>query len=292
MTDPAVAKAGWNFFMVESDASKGVHNPGFVSAALDVSIFATEAYTARVAADPTVGGGTGTGAGAVSCTTPFVYWAEIVGHMPGNGTSQWRTDLVARNLATTDASLRLVLHQAGANLEGNGVVIGGGQNAFEDVVAMLGGTNNLGSLEICSDRPLMVMSRIFNRDSTGTFGQSFDGFVADAGYDSGQTLSLIGLRQKTDLFRTNISVTNGGTTEAEVAISLYSASGTLVDTYNLTIPAGQVVMDVEPFKNRANAPDLGWGYATVTVIRGNNIHTSGSVVDMKTNDPTTIPAKQ
>src|SRR4051794_38108618 len=31
------------------------------------------------------------------------------------------------------------------------------------------------------------------------------------------------------------------------------------------------LQDIEPFKNRANAPDVDWGFATVTVVKGTNI---------------------
>jgi len=299
--DPAIPKAGWNYFMVHSDKSKGVHNPAFVNSGLDVSIFAVKNLNAAAGAtipgggtaNAGLGGGLGNGAGAVSCTTAYVYWAEIAGHAPGNNGSQWRTDIVVRNLGTSDAALRFVLHRANApNLEGTGAVIGGGQNAFEDLVATMGGTSTIGSLEICSTQPLLLAGRIFNQAPDGTFGQYLDGRVADLGYSAGQTVSLIGLRQKTGAFRSNFSVTNGGTTEAQVAITLYDATGKSINNYNLTIPAGTVLQETEPFKNRANAPDIGWGYATVTVLKGSNILTSASLIDMKTNDPTTIPPKQ
>jgi hypothetical protein len=75
-------------------------------------------------------------------------------------------------------------------------------------------------------------------------------------------------------------------------IATCASVGKSIDNYNLTIPAGTVAQDSEPFKNRANAPDLDWGFATVTVLKGTNILTSASMIDMKTNDPTTIPPKQ
>ena len=137
-----------------------------------------------------------------------------------------------------------------------------------------------------------MLNRIFNQSDDGTFGQTFDGRVADLGYSAGQTVSLIGLRQKTDAYRTNLVVANGGTTEAEVAIILFDSSGQSVHAYNLKIPAGGAVLDTEPFRNRANTPDVDWGFATVTVLKGTNVITSGSMIDVKTNDPTTIPAKQ
>ncbi len=303
--DPALIKAGWNYFMVENDKSEGVHNPAFVNSALDLSIYATNALASSLGGTATattpagnsaaaIGGGLGNGAGAVSCTSSYVYWAEIAGHMPGSEGSQWRTDIITRNLSSHDATLKFFLHQSdGTMLTGNGAVVASGQKAFEDIVnATLGGGNNLGSLEICSDQPLLVNGRIFNAATSGTFGQNLDGAVADVGYSTGQTVSLIGLRQKSDSFRTNISVTNSGTTEAQVSITLYDATGTSIKTYTLTVPAGQVVQDTEPFKNRANAPNLDWGFATVTVLKGSNIHTSASLADNKTNDPTTITAKQ
>ncbi len=300
VADPAIPKAGWNYSMVESDKSLGVHNPAFVNSALDVSLFAITTInnnSTPVAGGggtgSSIGGGTGNGAGAVSCTTSYVYWAEVAGHMKGIADSEWRTDLITRNLSSNPATLQFVLHQASAaNLVGAGAVNGGAQKTFEDVVATLGGSNNVGSLEICSDQPLLVLGRIFNQGNDGTFGQSLDGRVADLGYSSGQTVSLIGLRQQTGAFRSNISITNGGTTEAQVAVNLYDATGASLNNYNLTVPAGQVLQDVEPFKNRANAPDVNWGFATVTVLKGSNILTSASMIDMKTNDPTTIPPKQ
>ncbi|HEX9161061.1 MAG TPA: hypothetical protein VF980_05070 [Thermoanaerobaculia bacterium] len=301
LIDPAIAKSGWNYLMVQADKSKGVHNPAFVNSALDVSLFAVTTLNTNGtvtlgtggAKDTGIGGGVGNGAGAVSCTTPFVYWTEIAGHNPGLAGSQWRTDLVARNLSTNDANVKFILHQAtAANLEGNGVVTGSSLKAFEDVIGLIGGANNIGSLEICSDQPLLVAGRIFNQGGVGTFGQNFDGRVADLGYGAGQTVSLIGLRQKTDTFRSNITVTNAGKTDAQVTINLFDATGKSLTKYDLAIPAGQALQDTEPFKNRASAPDVDWGFATITVVKGNNILTSGSMIDMKTNDPTTIPAKQ
>lgn len=298
IVNPALPKAGWNYFSVESDASKGVHNPAFINSGLDVAIYAVKTMNAAAAtpAPPVpaagLGGGLGNGAGAITCTTPYVYWAEIVAHSPGAAESQWRTDIIARNLTTNPASLRFVLHQAGGNLEGTGTVNASSQKAFEDIVATLGGMNNKGSLEICSDQPLLVSGRIFNQDATGTFGQGFDGHVADLGYTVGQTISLIGLRQKADAYRTNISVTNAGTTEAQVSVTLYDSTGTALNTYTLTIPAGLAAQDTEPFVGRANAPNVDWGFATVTVLKGSNIRASASMIDMKTNDPTTIEAKQ
>jgi hypothetical protein len=298
VTDPNVAKAGWNYFVAHADKSHGVHNPTFVNSALDVALFATRAVniasTTPTAPVPSAafGGGVGNFQGAVSCTTPFVYWAEIAGRVPGAANSQWRTDIIARNLGTERAQVRFILHDAQGDLEGHGVIDGSSQQGFEDIVAVLGADNRLGSLEICSNQPLLVTGRVFNKSVDGTFGQNIDGHVADLGYSTGQTVSLIGLRQKTGEWRTNLSITNGGKTEAHVLVTLFSANGTSLTSYTLAVPAGRMLQDLEPFKTRISQPDIDWGYATVTVVRGTNIRTMGTLIDMKTNDPTTIPAKQ
>jgi hypothetical protein len=298
--DPNIGKAGWNYFMVSADKSFGVHNPGFVNSALDVAAFSAQAIAASYTSSPTVantptaiGGGLGNGAGAVTCSTKYVYWAEIAGHMPGNAGSQWRTDLIARNLGGSAANVKFVLHQAdGTSLTGTGSVPAIGQKAFEDIVATLGGGNNIGALEICSDQPLLTQGRIFSAATNGTFGQNLEGKVADNGYGVGQTVNLIGLRQNVDTWRSNISVTNGGKSEAQVSIVLYDQTGLPLKTYTLTIPAGTVLQDNEPLKARANTPDVGWAYATLTVLKGSNVYTSASLVDSKTNDPTTVLPKQ
>jgi formate-dependent nitrite reductase cytochrome c552 subunit len=299
VADSTLAKAGWNFIMVESDKSMGVHNPAFVNSAIDVSVFAMKMLNSTATPNnplagnqARIGGGVGNGAGAVSCKSPFVYWTEVAGHLPGNAGSQWRTDLVARNLSSNNATLRFVLHGKSGNIEGAGTISGNAQNAFEDVVATLGATNDAGALELCSDQPLLVRSRTFNQSDNGTYGQNFDGQVADVGYFAGQTVSLIGLRQQPGAFRTNIVLTNGGKTDAEVMVTLFDKTGTSIKSYTTTITAGSAIIDTEPFANRAGAPEVGWGFATVTVTKGSNIWASASMIDMKTNDAITIPAKQ
>ncbi len=297
VADPALAKSGWNYFMAHSDKSKGAHNPAFVNSALDVALFAVQTLnsastTPSIGTRPGVAGGPGDGTGAVSCTTPYVYWTEIAAHAPGAYNSEWRTDLVARNLGATTANLKFVLHQYNGNIEGTGTITGRAQKAFEDIVLALGGVSAKGSLEVCSDQPLLVAGRTFSATTAGTFGQNFDGHVASLGYGVGETISLIGMRQQTATWRTNLNVTNGGATDAEVGIVLFDANGTQVGSYNLTVPKGQVVQDLEPFTNRAGKPDIGWGFATITVVKGTNIQASAALVDSRTNDPTTIEAKQ
>ncbi len=288
----ALPKAGWNLTTIEADSSKGVHNPTFVKRALDLSIYAVQnASTGAATTNPGANGGPGGGFGAVGCTSPYVYWAEIAAHLPGANESQWRTDVVARNLAASTANLKLILHTASGDFQTTGTVAGGAQSAFEDIVKAMGQTNAKGSLEICSSQPLMVLGRIFTVSSGGTYGQFLDGHIANLGLQKGDVASLIGLRQAADQFRTNFTVSNGGTLPATVDVTLYDNAGVALTTYTLTVAPGQVQQDLTPFATRANKPDLGWGFATLKVIEGFNINASASVIDAQTNDPVTIPTK-
>jgi hypothetical protein len=293
VADPAIPKAAWNLLMVENDSSKGVHNPTYVERALDLAIYAVTHIQAagNGGTNTSANGGPGGGFGAVGCTSPYVYWAEIAAHLPGANDSQWRTDMAARNLSGSIANLKLILHTATGDFQTTGTVAAGAMGTFEDVVKTMGQTNAKGSLEICSSQPLLVLGRMFTVASGGTYGQFLDGHVANLGLNKGDTASLIGLRQGLGTFRTNISVTNGGTLPATVEVKLYDTTGTLLTTFTLAVPAGQVIQDLTPFDTRANKPDLGWGFATVKVIDGFNIQTSASVIDAQTNDAVTIPAK-
>ena len=293
VADPTIPKAAWNLLMIESDKSKGVHNPGLVNTVLDVTIYALQHPTGTTGSyvDPSLGGGPGGSAGAVSCTSPYVYWTEIASRGQGYGGSQWRTDMVALNLANTSAALRFVLHTTSGNFETTGAVPASGQGVFTDIVGMLG-VQTKGALEICSDKPLLVTGRNFNQSTDGTFGQFIDGHVANLGMVAGQSAQLIGLRQETGKYRTNIAVANGGTQAAQAAITLFDNGGNALTSYNLPIPAGQVVQDLIPFEARANMPNLGWGFARVTIVSGSNVIVSASVVDGVTNDPTYVPAKR
>jgi hypothetical protein len=162
---------------------------------------------------------------------------------------------------------------------------------FEDVVGLMG-IDGKGSLQICSSQPLELLSRVYNQTENGTFGTTLDGFAAGDGLDQGDSARLIGLRQESGAFRTNISVTNTGSKSGRVNVTLRNSAGSELHSYRLTVPAGMVVQDLEPFRTRADQPDVGWCYATVEVESGSGILTSATVIDANTNDGNTIPMKR
>ncbi len=228
---------------------------------------------------------------ASGCTGPYFYWTEIAAHGAGQAGSVWRTDVTARNASSFLTNVEITLHTETGDHTYPAAIPPSAQAVFEDIVALMGVVDK-GALEVCSDMPLRVNSRIYNQGPAGTFGQFMDGYMSSDGLAQGQTAELLGLRQREGEFRTNISVTNTGTAPAVVEVTLYATDATPLHTYSINVGAGIVVQDLEPFSIRAGRPDLGWGYATVRVVNGSGILSSASVIDSRTNDPTTIPMKR
>jgi hypothetical protein len=48
------------------------------------------------------------------------------------------------------------------------------------------------------------------------------------------------------------------------------------------------VQEIQPFKNRVNRPNLGWGSALIDAPSG-GILTSATVIDSRTNDAVVVP---
>jgi len=281
--DPILIKSGWNWNLFHNDGSHGVHNPSFAKGTVETS--ATEIVEAGIAT------GEGGPPGGVACDADFIYWTEIAASNNGVGGSVWRTDLVTRNKGAAAAGITVILHRETGSTSLEGMVDPEAQFVFEDVVGMMG-IGGKGSLQVCSSEPLELLSRVYNQTDEGTFGTTLDGFVDGQGLDQGDSARLIGLRQETGAFRTNLSVTNTSSKSARVRITLRGPAGSEVHAYGLDVPAGMVVQDVEPFRTRADQPDIGWCYATVEVRSGSGILTSATVIDAHTNDGNTIPMKR
>jgi hypothetical protein len=293
VADRRLLKAGWNYLLLHADGSHGVHNPRYATAILEASESAMMDLEAGVPDVVPGAPGEGQVPGAVACVSSHVYWTEIAAHIEGDNDSVWRTDVSARNLATSAAGVEFVLHTGSGDVTSEESIPSGAQGVFEDVVGAMGVEDGKGALEICSDQPLEVVARIFNQSPTGgTFGQFLYGYPGGAGLAVGQGAQLLGLRQQEGAFRTNISVTNTGLDTAAVRITLFANNGTELHSYTLEVGSGMVYQDTQPFKRRAGRPNLGFGYAVVEVTQGYGVLTSASVIDDVTNDATTILMKQ
>jgi hypothetical protein len=215
-------------------------------------------------------------------------WVPAAAHAQGALGSQWRTDVGLLNTGTMAARVRLLLHGSVSGAL-DVTVPAGGQTVLTDVVGQMGVTGT-GSLEVLSDEQIYVSSRTYNQSGSGTFGQYLDGVAPTEALTSGQSAMLPHLAENSS-FRTNIGLLNTSSSPATVRVELLGAGGVVLGTYDRTVPAGQLLQDNQPFRNLAGQTNMQRGSARVRLLSGTGIVAYASVVDNRTQDPTTIPMK-
>ncbi len=202
--------------------------------------------------------------------------------------SVWRTDLGLLNLGAQTVEAGVIFHpSSGPNLVMSVNLAPGEHRLLDDVVGRLGGEGS-GSLGVSSSEPLLVSSRTYNQSLDGSFGQYLDGFDAGDTVRSDERVWLPQLQQNQE-FRTNIGLYNTSDEPARVRVDLHDAEGSLLSSTERNIAAGNRVQLQEPFDRIAGRDDITSGYAVVEVVAGGGVSAYASVVDNRTNDPTTVP---
>ena len=219
------------------------------------------------------------------------YWVPVVAHNRGALGSVWRSDVALLNLCVVAANVELRLHAGGTTRTAPLLVEPGRQELLQDVVTLFTAGNLSGSLEIASDQELVITSRTYNLNATGTLGQSFEAVTRGDVIDNGESAHLALLQQNAS-FRTNIGLLNMDNDPAMVTVALRDGAGAEVGSFMLAVPAGEVLQDNTPYKTRFGRSNIAHGFATVTVVAGNNVWAYASVVDNRTGDPTTIAMRE
>ncbi len=220
-------------------------------------------------------------------------WVEAVINLNTSGGDRWRSDVAVYNAGSSAATINFRVYlDSGGTVEATSQspVPAGGQAYFVDLVGQLQRTDK-GSLEVWSSQPLVVTSRTYNdRGTAGTYGQFYDGYSPSQGLAAGQVAVIPQLRQDAT-FRSNISVTNTGTAAASVTLTLHLPNGTQVWSDTRTLAPGRFYQWVRPFQS-AGQTNLISGFARIRINSGSGVIASGSVIDGRTGDPFTIPAKR
>jgi hypothetical protein len=213
-------------------------------------------------------------------------WVAAAAHAAGSAGSVWRSDLglLNRSGSVVTGQVRLPGDSLAATL--TFTLQPGQQRLLEDVVEQLGAIGS-GALVVEADGPLLVSSRTYNQSPSGSFGQLLDGVPPERAALRGDTVWLPQLRQDTT-FRTNIGVLNTGVENASFTLRLFDAAGTQLGTAVHTIAGERRLQLNEPFAQIAGRNDLVSGYASVTIGEGSGLVAYASVIDNRTNDPTTV----
>jgi len=221
----------------------------------------------------------------------YRYMVPAVAHTPGTGDTLWRTDIGCVNPGLDPASFSLVFANAKSTHE-ESLAAGAATewaNIVETVFGVSPSTSTSGSVEILSDRPLVLSARTYNDTPDGTFGQYLPALTEADALTYGQIGVLPQLKNSGN-FRTNVGAVNLGQAACTVRIRMYGASGDQVgNEKHFSVPPGEWVQQNDVFAfTSSGIQDI--AYATVEVVtQGGLVWLYGSVVDGGTGDPTTIP---
>lgn len=246
----------------------------------------------------TIGGATCTKSGTITVTTgggststPSSLWIPVVAHAGGVGGSQWRSDLAILNGGSSPAAVEIRFHGPSGVLSRSTSVGAGAQHLAGDVVGSFG-VDGSGALELVCDRPVMATLRTYNQGTSGTLGQGFEGASAAKGLSAGESAVLPQLAENGS-YRTNVAVTNAGSTAARVRFELFAGTGgAALTSWSVDLAPGQWKQDTQPFKNRAGQTNLARGWGRITVESGSGLFAYASVIDNRTQDPTTLSMKR
>jgi N-acyl-D-amino-acid deacylase len=222
-------------------------------------------------------------------SAPVESWIPVVAHSDGVGGSAWRSDVGLLNRSPLTNRIRLRYRHGFFQFEDREIELAPGAAVMVvDVVDQLG-ESGAGALQVFSSEPLTVTSRTYNQTPDGSYGQFLDGVTATGGLEQGESAVLVHLREDAS-FRTNIGIHNQWRRSARVEIALYAADGSRTASFTERIPPQTTVQINRPFTTIGHT-DVTSGYAVVKVLSGQDVYVYGSVVDNRTDDPTTIPMK-
>ena len=228
----------------------------------------------------------------------YSYWLPVISHTAGAGGTEWRSDVGVLNRSASSANIEFLLYTGGGTLTQTDTVTGSSQVIEPDLAAQLGFTTGSGALQVLSTQPLLVTSRTYDVASSGfTYGQGYDGIASSNALAAGQTaflpqLSQNGVAGQLGTYRTNIGITNTGSSDASVTLTLFSADGTQVWTDTESYSPGQFYQYQEPYRTGAGLTNVSAGYAEITVNSGSGVIAYASVIDNASGDPTTFNMKE
>jgi len=227
----------------------------------------------------------------------FTYLVPAVVQTPGLEGTQWRTALSLVNQSGDRAYYRMYYHLPSGSHEATGALDNWSTSYYPDVVSRFGltpGGRYSGTLEIVSDRPIVVCARIYNQTDDGTFGQYMPAIAPGVGLPYGEVGILSMLRRNLD-FRTNVGFLNPseGTCIATVSVYTYDSGGSPLGSPFAVELAPHRWAQVNDVFEAVGAGGGGYGPAFATVVldaEGCELWSYASVIDNRTGDATTIPA--
>jgi hypothetical protein len=222
-----------------------------------------------------------------------------VAHAPGVGGTFFQTDLTVFNPYSEEltAEIRFLTlpGKAGHGKSAEITVAPQHTVTFEDVVLnLLGLDNATGAIMIASQgEKLMIISRTYTEDETGTYGQLIPAFSwRDAAgqlpwWRGGSERNLLHLSDS-DSFRSNLGFVEVFGIEAEIEIDLHDETGASIGQTTLSLPpfSHRQINDIFDFLGTASQDNA---RATVNLLTHGRLFSYASVIDNFSADSTFVP---
>ena len=219
-------------------------------------------------------------------------------HLSGAAGTNWRSDMEVHNPGSTQASYSIALLKHGEDNSApttQSFSLSPGQSVrYNDVVLERFAFNGKAALRVTATAgSIVVTSRTYNNQLTGTYGQFVPAFPDDQAITSEQEGRLIQLSHEPNAanggFRTNLGVVNAGSGSISVTIDLYTSSGSYLGQVPLTLRAYEY-QQIDKVFERVTGSAVTDGYTVVrTSTTGGRFFAYASVIDNRTGDPIFIP---
>ncbi len=166
----------------------------------------------------------------------------VVAHLPGTGTSQWSTSVyVAQTTGEAPATVRFSLLDPGGEAWETSITVGGNGGAAElaDVVRAAGAPNGKYVATWWSTQPVVVSSRTFTTEASGSYGQGIASVAPGSGFGVGGEVTFPA-PVDFDGHRVNVGIANSGPGEQSFTIATRDASGATLKSWTKTVAAGAI----------------------------------------------------
>lgn len=221
--------------------------------------------------------------------------------LTGVGGSNWRTDLVVHNPGASSASFEIALlkrDQDNPNPQKATFSLDPGRSArYGNALANLFQFSGAATLRVSpASGQVMVTSRTYDDQTTGTYGQFVAGRAVARAIPAGTNARLIMLSQSassTQGFRTNVGLVNATSLSISVELSAYRGSdGAFLGSKQWTLGPYKSIQINEILKTEFAAGEVDDAFAVVrTTTPSGAFFAFASVIDNRSNDPIYIPAE-
>ncbi|HEU4521620.1 MAG TPA: hypothetical protein VFT12_06435, partial [Thermoanaerobaculia bacterium] len=234
-------------------------------------------------------------ASTLGVTTSSKYVMPGIAHLNA-GPALWRSDMRVFNNSDAPQQATLTLFQqnnAGSPLTATITVNPGETEILDDIVQTLFGASNVGgAVHLTTSNPssLVVTARTYNQTPNGTLGLFIPAVTPDEAVGGGdRSLNLL-QAEDSIRYRTNVGIAEvtGNPVTVEILVHLPDTKVT---------PRIEMPLAANEFRQLGILRELGIGNVynarlSMRVVSGEGKITAyGSVIDMKTNDSTYVPAQ-